>query len=246
MTDILTELFEDHMDQVISVLGLKSYETTDFSESDADDYYSVSIINPAINLYLHYLSGVLSSLETSNVIVAFASLRGMLETIATLAYFEINDPKNSVYNKFLKSGRIYKKEKTSWIEVSKRNQIKCLDTLTDRNRSWVHLYDVLCSTMHFSNLHFILTLDDFEIDKGVDPRGAKLITKIGMEKMDKDTIKTLLESIEELGQAFKSVLSYHNEHKLKRDSSIQRFNYYPHKDNFFPSDYIAYLKDQQS
>lgn len=96
------------MDSVVSELGLKSY-TTNQSTSDNEDFYGLSIVAPAINLYLHYLSGVLTSLESSNIIVASSSLRGMLESVATLAYFEVKDPLNPVYNKFLKSGRIYTK-----------------------------------------------------------------------------------------------------------------------------------------
>lgn len=238
--DTMKELFEDHMDRVISELGWKS-RTISENDTDGEDFYEISIISPAINLYLHYYDGVLKSLESSNIITAFSSLRGMLESIATIAYFEIHDPDNATYNKFLKSGRIYKKNDRTWREVSKREQIKCINVLAD-TRNWAKVYDVLCSGVHFSNLHFILTFDDLTLG-GDENKDVRLMTKIGIEKMDEETIRFIIEQSEELGEAMRCVLA--NQFAQKKDNRLksQRFNYDPHSNSFFPKDFMDYVKE---
>lgn len=245
MDDPLVKLFEEHMDRVVKEIGLTSMETAEATDSEGEDFYGLSIITPSINLYLHYLNGVLVSLESSNIIVAFSSLRGMLESIATVAYFEVKDPKNPVYNKFLKSGRIYNKLDRKWQEVSKREQIRCLDSLTSRSSSWVKLYDIFCSGIHFSNLHFVLTFDDLTFDKKDGVESAKLITRIGMNKMDEEEIKTIIETIEELCDAMCQVLA--NQSKQRNNNSItaRRFSYKPYRGNLFPRDFIEYMKSPE-
>ncbi len=244
--NLLVKLFEEHMSSVVSEVGLTSFTTTDNTDSGIDDYYGLSIVTPSINFYLHYLNGVLIALESSNIIVALSSLRGMLESIATVAYFEVRDPMNPVYNKFLNSGRIYKKAEGGWQEVGKREQVKCLDHLTSRSRNWARLYDVFCSMIHFSNLHFVLTLDDVTVDKKDDVESAKLITGIGINKMDKEEIKTILEIIEELGDTMCLVLANQQEQRKTNRATAHRFSYKPHKDNLFPKDFIEYMRSSEN
>lgn len=230
----LVDFFEEHMDKIVHELGLKSYSTTKQDNIEAG-YYELSIVHPAVNLYLHFLSGALNSLETSNIIVIFSSLRGMLESIATIAYFEDKDPNNLIYNKFLNKGRLYRKDSSRWREISKREQIKSIENLT--GKKLVGLYDVLCSSMHFTNLHFCLTLDDMkEIDKG------GIVTRIGMDKLDREAIIDVLNTIEDLGEELRLVLVKLSKVKQENTAGVHRFKYSPLKDNLFPKDYIEYLR----
>lgn len=132
-----------------------------------------------------------------------------------------------------------------WQEVSKREQIKCLNVLAPQSRDWVAIYDVFFSGVHFSNLHFVLTFDELVVGKEGKAKSSGLITRIGMSKMDKEEIKTIIEMIEELGGAMRLVLANQREQK-SIGLGAHRFAYQPHKDNLFPKDFIDYLRSTQS
>lgn len=196
-------------------------EINALNEKDRVTCYEFSIINPASSLYLSYTFGCMRNMDIGDVIMSYSAIRGMIEVMGFMAYFEHNDPEKEVYKKYLSKGRIYSKTEKDkkFKEVSISSQIASIDMIT-KTHGLKDLYDNFSRKMHFGIEH-------------IDPMLIKIDRTISSRKMfhifvgkyeDKD-MSVLYGIIDDLNNTMFQILSHYKKAKVENNPSCNRLKY---------------------
>ncbi len=127
----------------------------DFLKADDGKFHmwEIAVFVPAVNQFIHYLSGLNASLEKKNYITAMSSLRGMIESLAVVIYDGTEKLTEEAYKEFMSKGRlpIWNDKKKKWRKVTNKELVKGLEDKLKINV--VEIYDHTNDLLHFSATH---------------------------------------------------------------------------------------------
>ena len=176
--------------------------------------YEFIILIPAASLFLSYEYGCLRNYYMGDRIMFVAAIRGMVETMGFISYFELTDPSNKVFEKFSKKGRIYNNG-----EISISKQIEAISKITSSTGA-KELYDDLCRKIHFGKDHLAPTI--MKVEKN-NPSKSFFHVFVG-KYMDQD-LSDLGGVIDDLNKIMEEILEHYKNEKIKKDNDCNRLRY---------------------
>lgn len=176
--------------------------------------YGFKILIPAASLFLSYEYGCLRNYYMGDRIMFVTAIRGMIETMGFISYFELNDPSDKVFEKFSQKGRIYNNDK---ISISK--QIEAISKITSSTGA-KELYDDLCRKMHFGKDHLAPTIIKVEKNNSSQSFFHMFVGKY----MDQD-LSDLGGVIDDLNKTMEEILEHYKNEKIKKDENCNRLRY---------------------